>query len=124
MYARFFTLLTCPGKGDFRVSAQGQSFAFVGYVPQEAAARTARLRELESISRRQSQTQILIETPYRNQALFDALIAALSPTTLLSISRGLTLPGGWSGLHTAAQWKQHPPAELNGVPAVFCFLAR
>ncbi|MCK7499251.1 MAG: ribosomal RNA small subunit methyltransferase I [Comamonadaceae bacterium] len=52
---------------------EGQSFAFVGYLPQEAAARTARIRELEALSRRLGQTQIVIETPYRNAALLAAL---------------------------------------------------
>lgn len=70
----------------------GQSFAFVGYLPQEAAARVARLRELEATSRRLQQTQIIIETPYRNAALFDAFLASLAPTTTVAISCGLTLP--------------------------------
>ncbi|ODU96368.1 MAG: ribosomal RNA small subunit methyltransferase I, partial [Rubrivivax sp. SCN 70-15] len=63
----------------------GQSFAFVGYLPQDAAARTARLRELESTSRRLQQTQLIIETPYRNAALLAALLASLAPETRLSV---------------------------------------
>lgn len=101
----------------------GQSFAFVGYVPQDAAARTARLRELETISRRHAQTQVLIETPYRNDALMQALVGGLSTTTRLSVGRGLTLEGESTLTRTVAQWRQHPPASLNGVPAVFSFLA-
>jgi 16S rRNA (cytidine1402-2'-O)-methyltransferase len=101
----------------------GQSFAFVGYVPQEAAARTARLRELETISRRHAQTQILIETPYRNEALMQALVAALAPTTRLSVGRGLTLDSETVMTRTVAQWRQQPPTGLNDVPAVFSFLA-
>ena len=59
----------------------GQSFAFVGYVPVEPAARAARIRELESQSRRLGQTQIAIETPYRNDALLAALLQHLQPGT-------------------------------------------
>jgi len=101
----------------------GQSFAFVGYVPQDAASRATRLRELETVSRRHAQTQILIETPYRNEALMQALLAALAPTTRLSVGRGLTLGGETVSTRTVAQWRQQPPASLNGVPAVFSFLA-
>jgi len=70
---------------------EGQSFAFVGYLPQEAAARTARIRELEATSRRQRQTQIAIETPYRNTALLGALVQTLAPQTRLSVSCGLKI---------------------------------
>ncbi len=69
----------------------GQSFAFVGYLPVEAAARAARIRELEALSRRSRQTQLLIETPYRNAALLAALLTHLQPATRLSVSCGLTL---------------------------------
>lgn len=101
----------------------GQSFAFVGYVPQEPASRATRLRELETVSRRHAQTQILIETPYRNDALMQALLTALAPTTRLSVGRGLTLEGETVGTRTVAQWRQQPPVSMNGVPAVFSFLA-
>ena len=83
----------------------GQSFAFVGYLPQDAAARATRLRELETLSRRQQQTQLMIETPYRNGALLGALLTVLAPNTRLSISLGLTLPEGWVRCHTIAQWR-------------------
>jgi 16S rRNA (cytidine1402-2'-O)-methyltransferase len=101
----------------------GQSFAFVGYVPSDAAARTARLRELEALSRRQRQTQLLIETPYRNTALLDALLATLAPATLLSVSVGLTLPGGFTRSDTVARWRAVPQVLPADVPAVFCLLA-
>jgi 16S rRNA (cytidine1402-2'-O)-methyltransferase len=101
----------------------GQSFAFVGYVPSEAAARIARLRDLEALSRRQNQTQLLIETPYRNAALLEALLATLAPTTLLSVSVGLTLPGGFNRSEPVARWRERPQALPDDVPAVFCLLA-
>lgn len=101
----------------------GQSFAFVGYLPVEAAARSSRVREIEALSRRQQQTQLVIETPYRNAALLGALLATLAPTTRLSISVGLTLPGGWTRSASVADWKRQPPALPDRTPAVFCLLA-
>ena len=55
----------------------GQNFAFVGYLPQEAAARTQRLRDLEALAARSGQTQVFIETPYRNAALWQAMVQGL-----------------------------------------------
>jgi 16S rRNA (cytidine1402-2'-O)-methyltransferase len=101
----------------------GQSFAFVGYVPQEATAQAQRLRELEALSRRWGQTQLMIETPYRNAALLRGLLAALAPATRLSVSCGLTLEGGWTRTDTVALWRA-APVELPGDrPAVFALLA-
>ena len=101
----------------------GQSFAFVGYLPTDAAERTRRLRDLEAHSRRWQQTQLLIETPYRNAAMAQALLAALSPQTWLSISCGLTLEGGSTRTLRVAQWRVSPPELPGDVPAVFAFLA-
>ena len=101
----------------------GQSFAFVGYLPQEAAARTARLRELEALSRRFGQTQMVIETPYRNGALLNAMLGTLAPSTQLSVSVGLTLPGGWTRSDRIADWRQAPREMPDRVPAVFSLLA-
>jgi 16S rRNA (cytidine1402-2'-O)-methyltransferase len=101
----------------------GQSFAFVGYLPQEAAARTARIRELEALSRRLGQTQLVIETPYRNAALLEALLAGLAPATRLSVSCGLTLPGGWTRTDGVAGWRSKPPQMPDRWPAVFAWLA-
>lgn len=102
----------------------GQSFAFAGYLPTEAGARAARLRELETRSRREGQTQIAIETPYRNAALAAALIAALQPDTRLAIACGLTLPGGWCLTQRVKDWRTAPPAFGDKpLPAVFLWLA-
>ena len=101
----------------------GQSFAFVGYLPQEAAARTQRIRELELLSRRLQQTQLVIETPYRNAALLDGLLAALAPSTRLSVSCGLTLANGWTRTAAVAEWRARPPRMPERRPAVFAWLA-
>jgi len=101
----------------------GQSFAFVGYLPQDAAARTARIRELEARSRQQGQTQLAIETPYRNAALWQALVQGLQPTTRLSVSVGLTLDGGFTRSAPVAAWRRQPLALPDRMPAVFAWLA-
>lgn len=101
----------------------GQSFAFVGYLPQDKGERAQRLRELEAASRRAAQTQLVIETPYRNGALMDGLLAALQPSTQLSVSVGLTLPGGWTRTDSVAGWRRQPAELPLDVPAVFAFLA-
>jgi 16S rRNA (cytidine1402-2'-O)-methyltransferase len=102
----------------------GQSFAFVGYLPVDAAQRGARIRELEAWSKRASQTQLMIETPYRNEALLVALLTHLRGDTQLSVSCGLTLPQAWTRSDTVAQWKTRPTPMPADVPAVFSLLAQ
>jgi 16S rRNA (cytidine1402-2'-O)-methyltransferase len=102
----------------------GQSFAFVGYLPVDATQRTQRLKELVQTSRKAHQTQLVIETPYRNAALWQALLQGLQPTTLLSVSCGLTLPEGWSRTDTVAKWRQQNLTLPADIPAVFCWLAQ
>jgi 16S rRNA (cytidine1402-2'-O)-methyltransferase len=103
---------------------QGQSFAFVGYLPTEPGARAARLRELEAHSRRTGQTQIAIETPYRNAALAAALIEHLNPQTRLSVACGVTLAEGWCLTRQVKDWRATPPSFGSKVlPAVFLWLA-
>ncbi len=102
----------------------GQSFAFVGYLPTDAAQRSARVQTLQQQSRRERQTQIAIETPYRNAALMTALLEALQPETQLSVACGLTLPAGWCATRSVAQWRARPPSFDNKhLPAVFLWLA-
>jgi 16S rRNA (cytidine1402-2'-O)-methyltransferase len=101
----------------------GQSFAFVGYLPQDSAARSARLRELEALSRRSAQTQLIIETPYRNAALLAAMTAALGADTRLAVSCGLTLAGGWNRSDSVAGWRARPVQMPDRWPAVFSLLA-
>lgn len=102
----------------------GQSFAFVGYLPTDAGVRAARLQVLQQQSRRERQTQIAIETPYRNTALMTALLQDLQPETQLSVAVGLTLPGGWCATCSVAQWRTQPPTFDNKhLPAVFLWLA-
>jgi 16S rRNA (cytidine1402-2'-O)-methyltransferase len=101
----------------------GQSFAFVGYLPVDASERQARIRELETLSRRLGQTQMFIETPYRNEGLLGALIATLNPHTRLSVSCGLTLPAGWTRSDTVGGWKTATTSLPKDIPATFGLLA-
>jgi 16S rRNA (cytidine1402-2'-O)-methyltransferase len=102
----------------------GQGFSFVGYLPTDAAERAARARALEAASRRERQTQLAIETPYRNAALATALIETLQPATLLSIACGLTLPSGWCVTRSVRDWRAAPPRFADKhLPAVFLWLA-
>jgi 16S rRNA (cytidine1402-2'-O)-methyltransferase len=96
----------------------GQHFAFVGYLPQEASPRATRIRELEALALKTGQTQIFIETPYRNAALLHALAHTLQASTQVALSQGLTMEGGWSKTLPASRWKNEPP-QLS-LPTVFC----
>ena len=101
----------------------GQSFAFVGYLPQETGPRAARLKELEALARRSGQTQLIIETPYRNAALLAAMTATLAVDTRVSVSCGLTLAGAWSRTDSVAAWRARPVQMPDRWPAVFSLLA-
>ncbi len=101
----------------------GQSFAFVGYLPTDAALRAQRIRELELLSRKAHQTQLVIETPYRNPALWQALLQHLQPQTLLNVSCGLTLSQGFTLTDTVARWRQRELTLPTDVPAVFAWLS-
>ena len=98
----------------------GQNFAFVGYLPQDAAERAQRIRELEALALRHGQTQMFIETPYRNAVLLQALLQTLQPHTRLSTSTGLTLDTARTHSMTVKSWKQTAGAAPdNNTPAVF-----
>ncbi len=97
----------------------GQNFAFVGYLPQDAAQRLQRVRELEALALRTGQAQLFIETPYRNAALLGALLQGLQPTTQLAISSGLTLATARTRSAPVKAWRQQTDASLGDSPAVF-----
>ncbi|MCZ2498327.1 ribosomal RNA small subunit methyltransferase I [Xylophilus sp. Kf1] len=97
----------------------GQNFAFVGYLPQDAAERADRIRALESLALRTGQTQLFIETPYRNAALLQGLLTTLQPNARLSVSWGLTLADGQTRSADARTWKRTPGGPDNSTPAVF-----
>jgi 16S rRNA (cytidine1402-2'-O)-methyltransferase len=84
---------------------EGQRFAFCGYLPREAEERKRKIRELESRSRRERETQIFIETPYRNDALLEALLEALPQRTMLCVATDLTLASEHIRTRSVAQWR-------------------
>ena len=97
----------------------GQNFAFVGYLPTDATQRAQRIKALESLALKTGQTQLFIETPYRNQALLQALLQHLEHNTRLSVSAGITLPDATTTSKSVKAWKQTPMAISNHTPAVF-----
>lgn len=101
---------------------EGQRFTFCGYLPREAAERTRRIRELEQRSRRERETQIFIETPYRNDALFGALLGACAAGTRLCVAADLTLESESVRTRTVAEWRR-ASGTIGKRPAVFLLLA-
>jgi 16S rRNA (cytidine1402-2'-O)-methyltransferase len=100
----------------------GQSFAFNGYLPVDAAERARRLRELEQLSRKTHQTQVWIETPYRNGPLLEAMRQHCAGTSLLSIAVDLTLPSETIVTLPISEWRPER-LDLNKRPAIFSLLA-
>lgn len=97
----------------------GQSFAFVGYLPQDAGERAQRLKQLESLALKTGQTQMWIETPYRNAAMLAALLQTLQPGTRLAIASGLTLASASIRSGSVSNWKKNPAGPDAQTPAVF-----
>ncbi len=100
----------------------GQSFAFRGYIPAKTDERRTALKELEKQSRTLNQSQILIETPYRNDALLSDMLQGLSPTTQICVAADLTLPTQYIRTDTVARWRKQPPV-IGKRPCVFILLA-
>lgn len=100
----------------------GQRFVFHGYLPVADLERDRALRELEKQSRRLAQTQIFIETPYRNRKLLSGILAACARDTLLCVAADVTLASEDIRTMTVAAWQKHPP-QLERRPAVFLLLA-
>ena len=101
---------------------EGQRFAFCGYLPREKPDRDVRIRELEARSRRERETEIFIETPYRNDALLAALLDVCKPGTRLCVAVDLTLQSESVKTATAAQWRRAKPT-IGKRPAVYLLLA-
>lgn len=98
----------------------GQNFAFVGYLPQDPSGRVQRIRELESLALKTGQTQLFIETPYRNVALLQSLLQTLNSNTRLALSCGLTMANGVSRSTLVSHWKSDKPTLPLDLPTVFC----
>lgn len=106
----------------------GQSFAFNGYLPTDAGSRTKRIKALEERSRLEQQTQLFIETPYRNGAMLEALAAGCAPDTLICLATDLTLPTESIRTQSAGKWRRALGAgempAFHKKPTVFLLLAQ
>ncbi len=101
----------------------GQQFTFLGYLPSDKAARVAKLKELEKQSQRGNETQIFIETPYRNQHMLEDILANCSANTKLCIARNVSLETELVISKTIAEWKKSELPDLHKQPTVFLLLA-
>lgn len=101
----------------------GQSFAFHGYLPIAPTDRAKRLKQLESRSAAEHQTQLFIETPYRNHKIIADILSACNPRTRLCIASGLTTEKEYICSKTVKEWKQVPTPDLNKIPTIFAIYA-
>ena len=100
----------------------GQSFAFCGYIPAKTDERRSKLRTLEKVSAQLKQTQILIETPYRNDSLFADILAVCAPSTKVCVAANITMPDAYIKTKKASQWKKEG-LVIGKRPCVFLILA-
>jgi 16S rRNA (cytidine1402-2'-O)-methyltransferase len=101
---------------------EGQRFAFLGYLPREAAERAKRIRELEQRSRKEKESEIFIETPYRNDVLLGALLESCNPKTMLCVATDLTLETESVNTKSIADWRR-AKTTLGKRPTVFVLQA-
>ena len=100
----------------------GQSFAFCGYIPAKTDERRSRLRTLEKVSAQLKQTQILIETPYRNDSLFADILATCSASTRICVAANITMPDAYIKTKRVSAWKKEK-LTIGKRPCVFLILA-
>ena len=100
----------------------GQSFAFRGYLPAKTDERRTAVKDVERLSRAMNQSQIFIETPYRNDSLLQDLLAILQPGTRLTVAADITLPSAFIRTRTVAEWRREP-VTIGKRPCVFIILA-
>ena len=97
----------------------GQSFAFNGYLPAKPQERAQKLKQLEQRCYKENQTQLFIETPYRNAQMIESILKTCRPETKLCIASGITCPEEYIKTKSVAEWKKSPIPELRKIPAVF-----
>lgn len=100
----------------------GQSFAFCGYIPAKTDERKSKLKTLEKVSGQLRQTQILIETPYRNDSLFGDILSVCAPTTKVCVACNITMPDAYIKTRKVSEWKKEG-FVLGKRPCVFLILA-
>lgn len=97
----------------------GQCFAFQGYLPIQEKDRTEAIKEAEKTALKKHQTQIWIETPYRNMALFESFLKTCLPDTYLCVASQLTAPDEWIRTRRIKEWRNAPAPDLHKKPTVF-----
>lgn len=97
----------------------GQSFAFNGYLPVEGPQRIKALKKLENKVWNEDQTQLFIETPYRNAKMFETIVNNLKPQTKLCVAAGITCHEEYIKTRTIEQWKKNPLPDMGKIPAIF-----
>jgi 16S rRNA (cytidine1402-2'-O)-methyltransferase len=102
---------------------EGQRFAFCGYLPRDSAERKTAIQKLERRSRSEKETEIFIETPYRNDAMLAALLETCTVSTRLCVAADLTLPTESIATLTVGEWKK-APLQIGKRPAVFLLLSQ
>jgi 16S rRNA (cytidine1402-2'-O)-methyltransferase len=126
-HARGVSVVPCVGPSSILLALaasglDGQRFRVAGYLPAETAARRAALAEIEKRSAKDRETQVFIETPYRNEAMLKEILATCRATTRLAIAAELTSPGESVVMDTVAGWKKRA-ATIGKRPAIFLLLA-
>ena len=102
----------------------GQSFAFVGYLPVKPAERARALRALEKRAFAEGQSQIFIEAPYRNIKLLEQILSVCSPQTILTVASDITSEGEFILSRSIALWRTEPPADIGRKPTIFILGSR
>ncbi len=121
------TVVPCVGPSSLLLALmasglEGQRFAFHGYLPKDARARADAIKALEARAKRERETQLVIETPYRNALLYQALITALSGNTQLCIAQGIATPQELIRTQSIGQWKSDTTFSISELPSIFCWL--
>ena len=101
----------------------GQSFTFHGYLNREKTIKIKELKEMELSSKAKDQTQIFMETPYRNENLWEEIIKNLRPSTKVCIGANLSLSNEFLQTKSVGEWKKIPKPNLHKVPTIFCLYA-
>lgn len=122
-HERNYEVIPLPGPSSIFMALMasglgGQQFAFAGYLPQAAEQRQQTLKNLEQRAA-QGQTQIFMETPYRNQALWTDILQTCRADTLISVAAGLHTPAQFVRTKTVRQWQKSTPPDLHKTPAIF-----
>ena len=101
----------------------GQRFTFLGYLPSEKNERVNKLKEIEKQSQKHNETQIFIETPYRNQHMFEDILEHCNPNTKLCLARNISFGSELIATKTVTEWKKSELPDLHRQPTVFLILA-